>query len=101
MPSITRRSLLKSAAAVGALLCSPALIGRAYAQSNSLTVASLLGEDKPETMIWLKIRDLVEAQLPGQFSFNIVPNATLGGKGKWPKACGSARSRPASRRQRH
>lgn len=80
MPRITRRSLLKSAAAAGALLCSPALIGRAYAQSNSLTVASLLGEDKPETLIWLKIRDLVEAQLPGQFSFNIVPNATLGGE---------------------
>ncbi|MEX2482466.1 MAG: TRAP transporter substrate-binding protein [Gammaproteobacteria bacterium] len=80
MPRLTRRSLLKSATAAGVLLCSPALIGRAYAQIRSLTVASLLGEDKPETLVWLKVRDLVEAQLPGQFSFNIVPNAALGGE---------------------
>ena len=80
MSRLTRRTLLKSATAAGVVLCSPALIGRAHARTKSLTIASLLGEDKPETLIWLKIRDLVETQLPGQFNFNIVPNAALGGE---------------------
>lgn len=52
----------------------------ASAAPRVLTVASLFGADKPETKIWLKIRDLVEEKLPGQFSFRIVQNAALGGE---------------------
>lgn len=71
-----RRSFL--AACAGAL-AAPALIGRAQAAS-SLVVASLLGPDKPETLIWAHIRDRVAQELPGAFTFNIVPNAALGGE---------------------
>lgn len=80
MSMLTRRSFIRTAAAAGAgLILAPAIVGRAQAQTT-LTVASLFGDDKPETQIWHKIRDLVEEKLPGQFSFNIVGNAALGGE---------------------
>ncbi|MEF2074490.1 TRAP transporter substrate-binding protein [Consotaella sp. CSK11QG-6] len=52
----------------------------ASAAPRTVTVASLLGEDKPETRIWHHIRDRVEERLPGRFSFRIVANAALGGE---------------------
>lgn len=80
MNLLHRRSFLTTATAFGAgALFAPTLIGRARAQTT-LTIASLFGEDKPETKIWLKIRELVEAKLPGQFHFNIVKNGALGGE---------------------
>lgn len=72
----TRRHIL---AAGAGLLALPALASRARAQ-KTLTVASLMADDKPETQIWLRIRDLVEERLPGRFAFNIVGNAALGGE---------------------
>ncbi|MBO0084310.1 hypothetical protein JRW42_15585, partial [Listeria monocytogenes] len=57
----------------------PAIIGRARAATR-LTVASLFGDDKPETKIWLRIRDIVEERLPGEFEFNIVRSGALGGE---------------------
>jgi tripartite ATP-independent transporter DctP family solute receptor len=63
---------------IGAL-AAPALTGRAAA-ARPVLIASLLGEAKPETMVWFKVRDVVEARLPGRFAFNIVPNAALGGE---------------------
>lgn len=81
MVLLNRRALLRTSLGVGAgLLAAPALIGRAAAQTRTLTVASLFGDDKPETRIWFKVRDLVEARLPGQFTFNIVKSAALGGE---------------------
>ncbi|WP_421928222.1 TRAP transporter substrate-binding protein [Neoaquamicrobium sediminum] len=74
--TVTRRSLL---AGFTATLALPAVTGRAAAQTP-LVVASLLGDDKPETLVWNHIRDLVEAEMPGAFTFNIVPNAALGGE---------------------
>jgi len=80
MPRLTRRQFLRSASTLGlAALATPALVGRAAA-ATSLTIASLLGPDKPETRIWERIRDRVEAELPGAFRFNIVANAALGGE---------------------
>lgn len=76
----TRRSLLRTGGAFAlATLAAPALATRAAA-AVPVNVASLFGADKPETMVWLKIRELVEASLPGAFSFNIVQNAALGGE---------------------
>lgn len=72
----TRRTVLASLA-LG--VAAPALIGRARA-AVPVVVASLLGEDKPETLIWHRIREAVERELPGEFVFNIVPNAALGGE---------------------
>lgn len=76
MPLLTRRAF----AAGLATLALPAVIRPARAAPRALTVASLLGDDKPETKIWLKVRDLVEARLPGRFDFRIVGNAALGGE---------------------
>ena len=78
MNIFNRRQILKTAAA--AALFAPALARQAFAKTTTLTVASLLGDDKPETKIWLKIGELVEAKLPGQFKFNIVRNGALGGE---------------------
>jgi tripartite ATP-independent transporter DctP family solute receptor len=80
MLSLSRRNLFKSAAATGIALAAPAFVRTASAKTTRLTVASLLGEDKPETKIWHKIAELVEARLPGQFEFNIVKNSALGGE---------------------
>lgn len=80
MTTLARRTFLRTSAAAGAaFILSPAIVGRAHARTT-LTVASLFGEDKPETRIWHRIRDLVEEKLPSQFNFNIVGNAALGGE---------------------
>lgn len=73
---LDRRNFL---ATVAGSLALPAITGRASA-ATSLVVASLLGEDKPETLVWTFIRDRLEETLPGAFRFNIVPNAALGGE---------------------
>lgn len=75
--SLTRRHLVAGLAGALAL---PAVLRPARAAPRTLTVASLLGDDKPETKIWLKVRDLVEEKLPGRFAFRIVGNAALGGE---------------------
>lgn len=80
MSLLNRRQFIHAATTLGAAaLAAPALIGRAGA-AQTLTVASLMGPDKPETKIWERIRDRVEAELPGVFRFNIVQNAALGGE---------------------
>ena len=74
--TITRRIFLST---IAGGIAAPAIIGRAQA-STTLVVASLLGPDKPETLVWNRVRDLVEKELPGEFTFNVVPNAALGGE---------------------
>ncbi|KQS77081.1 ABC transporter substrate-binding protein [Rhizobium sp. Leaf384] len=78
MSIITRRSFLTSALAAG--LAAPALVRPAFARTTSITVASLLGEDKPETRIWRHIAERVESRMPGRFRFNVVANGALGGE---------------------
>ncbi len=56
------------------------LLGRPAKAATTVTIASLLGADKPETRIWLKIKEIVDAQLPSRFDFRIVQNAALGGE---------------------
>lgn len=75
-----RRSVLKAMGSAAAVLSAPAFLRPAHARVRTLTVASLLGDDKPETRIWLKIGALVEERLPGRFRFNIVRNGALGGE---------------------
>lgn len=74
----TRRSLLKTGgvAALG-LLAAPAIIRQARA-ATTLTVASLMGPDRPESRVWGRIGEIVEEKLPGAFTFNVVSNAALG-----------------------
>ncbi|WP_185984583.1 TRAP transporter substrate-binding protein [Aureimonas mangrovi] len=75
--TITRRTF--SAFAIGAL-AAPAIIRPARAAPQPVTVASLLGEDKPETLIWRRIGEIVEERLPGRFAFRVAANAVLGGE---------------------
>ncbi|WP_262332343.1 TRAP transporter substrate-binding protein [Bosea sp. BH3] len=64
------------------LVAAPAVFSgaRAFAAGRPVTVASLLGEDKPETKIWRRIADVLERSAPGRFDLRIVPNAALGGE---------------------
>ncbi|SMC94400.1 TRAP transporter substrate-binding protein [Rhizobium sp. RU36D] len=80
MHPINRRTILKIGAIGTAALAAPAFLRSAYAAPRTLTVASLFGDDKPETKIWVKISELVEAKLPGRIKFNIVKNGALGGE---------------------
>ena len=80
MTIIDRRNLLKLSAIGAATLAAPAFLRTANARTRSLTVASLFADDKPETKIWVKISELVEAKLPGRFRFNIVKSGALGGE---------------------
>lgn len=79
MTQMTRRLFLRSSA-TAAVLAAPAFVRPAQARATTITVASLLGEDKPETKIWRQIAETVEARLPGRFRFNVVANGALGGE---------------------
>jgi tripartite ATP-independent transporter DctP family solute receptor len=73
---ITRRRFASGLALAPALAGS----GRATAAGRPVTVASLLGEDKPETKIWRRVAEILARTAPGRFDFRIVPNAALGGE---------------------
>jgi TRAP-type transport system periplasmic protein len=75
-----RKPSAVSVAATGAALAAPVFVRSAAARTTTITTASLLGDDKPESKIWVKIGELVEARLPGQFKFNVVKNGALGGE---------------------
>jgi len=45
-----------------------------------VTIASLLGADKPETLVWTYLRERLEERLPGQFDLRIATDASLGGE---------------------
>ncbi|MGX5734839.1 TRAP transporter substrate-binding protein [Bosea thiooxidans] len=73
---ITRRQFSAGLVAAPALLGS----GRGFAAGRPVTVASLLGEDKPETKIWRRVGEILARTAPGRFDLRIVPNAALGGE---------------------
>ncbi|MCF6369094.1 TRAP transporter substrate-binding protein [Rhizobium halophilum] len=79
MVSITRRALV-SAAALAPVLAAPVFLRSASARTTALAVASLLGDDKPETKVWRRIEARLEERLPGRFRFRIVTNGALGGE---------------------
>ncbi|AOO82979.1 TRAP transporter substrate-binding protein [Bosea vaviloviae] len=74
--SPTRREITAS------LLAAPALLSThtAHAAGRPVTVASLFGEDKPETRVWRKIAEILNRTAPGRFDLRIVGNAALGGE---------------------
>ena len=77
-PHLTRRRFSGLLAAGAA---SPFVLrGRPARAATALTVASLFGADKPETKIWVRIKEIVDTRLPGRFDFRIVQNAALGGE---------------------
>jgi len=78
MTVLARRTFILASA--GALLAAPPVLRPAEARTTALTIASLLGEDKPETLVWRWIAERMEERLPGRFRFNVVANAALGGE---------------------
>jgi tripartite ATP-independent transporter DctP family solute receptor len=73
--ALTRRAFATATIAAPAVLS-----GRAFAAGRPVTVASLLGEDKPETKIWRRVNEKLNASAPGRFDLRVVPNAALGGE---------------------
>ncbi|AMJ62675.1 TRAP transporter substrate-binding protein [Bosea sp. PAMC 26642] len=65
-----------------ALLAAPAILSSraSHAAGRPVTVASLFGEDKPETRIWRRIAATLDRTAPGRFDLRIVGNAALGGE---------------------
>lgn len=80
MSRLNRRNLLKTGAAAAAFLSAPAYVRTASAAARDVVIASLLGEDKPETMVWRYFAEQADAALPGRFRFRIVENGALGGE---------------------
>lgn len=74
--SLTRRHV------AAGLLAAPALLSArpGHAAGRPVTVASLFGEDKPETKIWRRIAETLARTAPGRFDLRIVGNAALGGE---------------------
>jgi len=73
--ALTRRAF------AAATIAAPAILpGRAFAAGRPVTVASLLGEDKPETRIWRRVTEKLSTSAPGRFDLRVVPNAALGGE---------------------
>lgn len=73
--ALTRRTFAAATLAAPAVLTS-----RAFAAGRPVTVASLLGEDKPETKIWRRVTEKLNASAAGRFDLRVVPNAALGGE---------------------
>jgi len=73
---ITRRQFAAGSLAAPAILGN----GQAFAAGRTMTVASLMGEDKPETKVWRRITEILGRTAPGRFDLRIVPNAALGGE---------------------
>ena len=65
-----------------ALLAAPAILSAraALAAGRPVTVASLFGEDKPETKTWPRIGETLNRTAPGRIDLRIVGNAALGGE---------------------
>lgn len=65
-----------------ALLAAPAILSAraSLAAGRPVTVASLFGEDKPETKVWRRIGETLNRTAPGRFDLRIVGNAALGGE---------------------
>lgn len=78
MPCLARRQFAQS------ILAGTAAMGFGIrpvsAAPRTLTVASLFGNDKPETQIWVRFSEELEKRLPGRFHINIAKNAALGGE---------------------
>ncbi|WP_420392816.1 TRAP transporter substrate-binding protein [Acuticoccus sp.] len=50
------------------------------AAQERLTVTSQYGPDKPQTQLWVRFAEIVEAERPGAYDLDIVPSGALGGE---------------------
>lgn len=61
-------------------LCLATLLPFTAQAQRPVTIASLLGADKPETLVWVFIKEKLEERLPGHFDLRIATDASLGGE---------------------
>lgn len=66
--------------ALAGLLAAPFLARPVLAAPLRLTAASLLADDKPETLIWRRVAERLAVLAPDRFEVRVVPNAALGGE---------------------
>ncbi len=57
-----------------------ALLSPPLHATQTLTIASLLGADKPETQVWIEFGQRLEQRLPGEFRLRVITDAALGGE---------------------
>jgi len=75
---LSRWSRAFAASLAGAALL---VMGAADAEAQRrITVTSLYSQDKPQTQVWVKFRELLEERLPGQFDMRIVTDGAMGGE---------------------
>ena len=52
----------------------------ACAQTHKMLVTSQYNDSKPQTLIWKRFHELIEAKLPGRFALRIVTDGAFGGE---------------------
>lgn len=57
-----------------------AFLSHSLHATQTLTIASLLGADKPETQVWIEFGQRLEQRLPGEFRLRVITDAALGGE---------------------
>lgn len=63
-----------------ATLIAASLLAASATAQTTLTVTSQYGPQKPQTLLWERFAQEVEAALPGEYAFNIVHSGALGGE---------------------
>jgi len=76
----TRTAGRLSLAAAALALALPVWTLEAAAEARRVTVTSLYPADKPQTLVWVRFRELIEERLPGEYEFRIVTDGALGGE---------------------
>ncbi len=74
MPIVGRLAALASAIAIGLALAGPAQA------EKEVTVSVIYGPDKPQSLVWYRMDEILQERAPSAFSFNVVTNGALGGE---------------------
>ncbi|MCC6008214.1 MAG: TRAP transporter substrate-binding protein [Rhodobacteraceae bacterium] len=78
--SARKQTLLRAVTAT-AVASALVVIGTVDADAQRrMTATSLYAQDKPQTQVWVKFRELLEERLPGEFDLRIVTDGAMGGE---------------------
>lgn len=75
-----KNSLRKGAVTAATLGAAMSLAVSAQADPKEMTVGVIYSMDKPQGQVWVKMQEVLDAELPGELKFNIVPDGALGGE---------------------
>lgn len=76
----TLNLMRRGSVALAAMGVAMTLATSAQADPAEMTVGVIYSIDKPQGQVWVKMQELVDAELPGELKFNIVPDGALGGE---------------------